>query len=668
MSAIFVTLDKSMVGILALKAAVVFSFVYFGWIYGERLGANRSAPGRWLIGVLTLLAWQSLWQTFFYYAGLSLGGITDAASLALAVVCLGPLIIRTHVKESDGLRAGTPAWIWILISIIPAILASAYILRGAWLATTIDPIRTPWPLLPIPTLAAFSIIALCGLLAAWKTRTSWATAIIISLGLIALTSIVPLVYANGFGFDGYLHRASMEVLQTTGTLNPKPPYYIGLYVFETWASRLLSVSIADIDRWFMVFALLLLPISLLWTVNDRKQGSWMLATSLLVIPLAPFVVTTPQSVAYLIGFAAIASAIGKLHPLTTITFALWALAIHPLAGLPFLLVALALLARNRTWLAGLLVLAAGISVPAAFFLLGKFSSNQVAWDFSRLFNRETINAIFTRLQPPTNRVALWADATSILELLQIPIIVIASLFAIWKDPERRKTWIILSTSGIFLIIAGLVLQATGDFPFLIDYERGNYADRLFVIAKLFWIFPGLAGLGLLLSRIKKQALAPALFLLACIPAGVAANIYTSLPRHDAANVSRGWSVGSADVEAVHWIDRDASGSPYTVLANQSVSAAAVQELGFKRYADDIFFYPIPTGGPLYQEFLHAMDVDTTLEPIRQAAKIGRTKLVYIVLNDYWWNAFRVAEQLSSLSDAQVQFRDGRVRVYRFEIN
>jgi hypothetical protein len=657
-----------MLGLLALKAAAVFSFVYFGWIYGERLGRGRSGPGRWLIGALTLLAVQSLWQTLFYYVGLRLNGFTDAASLALAVICLGPLVIRTHVKEENLVDLTRPGWIWIIASLTPAILASAYIWRGAWLATTLDPIRTPWPLLPVPTLFAFAIIGLSALLAAWKARVTWPTVSIVVLGLVSIASVAPLVYANGFGFDGFLHRASMEILSTTGTLSPKPPYYIGVYVLETWLSRLLSFSIGDIDRWFMLAALALLPISLAWTSRENKKINWMLAASLLIIPLSPFIVTTPQAVAYLVGFLAIAAALGRLHPVAILTFAVWSLAIHPLAGLPFLFVTLAIMARERAWLAAFLVMAAGCSVPVAFFLLGSISSNQVVWDFSRLINIEAILATLGRFQPPTNRVALWADAAALLEILQLPLILLGSMLAIWKDAERRRIWMILLSAGILLVVSGFVLQTTGDFPFLIDYERGNYADRLFVIARMVLLVPGIAGLGYLLSRIPRIGLTPALFVLALVPAGVAANVYTALPRHDAANVSRGWSVGRADIEAARWIDRDATGSPYTVLANQSVAAAAVQEFGFKRYAGDVFFYPIPTGGTLYQEFLRAMDVDSNLDPIREAAKLGNTKLVYVVLNDYWWDAARVAENLSGMADSQEQFRDGRVRVYRFEIN
>ncbi len=656
-----------MLELLALKTAAVFCFVYFGWIYGEHLGHERSPLGRWFIGALTMVAIQSLWQTLFYYLNLQLGIFTDALSLVLTILSLGPLIIKSHVKEPSTIPREQPVWTWVSAVIIPTVLATLYIVRGAWLASTVNPILTPWPLLPTPTLGAFAIIGLAGILSAWKARAVWPTIIIASLGLISVISIAPIIYTNGFGFDGFLHRASMEIIASTGTLSPKPPYYIGLYVLETWLTRILAFPIREIDRWFMLVGMAFLPIGLAWTSRNRQQTNWMIATTLLITPLAPFITTTPQAFAYLIGFLAITASLGRLHPITTLTLAAWSLAIHPLAGLPFCLITLAILARKHLLLSAPLILAAGVSVPFAFAILGFFSSSSVVtFDLSKLLT--THYPLLTLLTPPTNRVALWADATVLFQTLQLPIIIIASLVAIWKNRERRREWILLSIAGVLLIAAGFFLQTAGDFAFLIEYERGNYADRLFIMAQLVLLLPGLTGIGIALSRIPRLALAPAIFILALIPAGISANVYAALPRYDAAVINHGWSAGQADQEAIRWIDRDASGSAYTALANQSVSAVAVQELGFKRYANDVFFYPIPTGGPLYKTFLEAMDINATIDPIRQAAKLGQTKLVYVVVNDYWWDAAKVMEHLSTLSNAQESFHNGSIRVYRFEIN
>jgi len=656
-----------MTEILALKTAIIFCYSYFGWTLGGRMRQTFNPLSRWLLGAMIMLAIQSLWQTLFYYSDLKLNTFTDAVSLLLTVLTISPVVIRKVSTSHAETNKESSSWTWTLIPLSITILASTYIIRAAWLASTSNSISTPWPLLPSGTLFAIGAIMIAGAISAWKKSHQSATTLITIIGIISVVSIVPLIYTNGFGFDGFLHRASMNILINDGTLSPKPPYYIGLYVFETWLSRLADISIAAIDRWLMVFIMALVPLFTSWSVYRQKNRGLIALSTLLFLPIAPFVTTTPQAIAYIIGFFAICSALGNIHIFATLALACWSLAIHPLAGLPFLFVTLAILLKNH-WIKWPLILAASSSVPLAFFVLGKVSDNQVLFEISRLLNPDIFQSIMMRIQPPINRVALWADAAALFELLRIPLLIIASAFAIKKSTEDKKQWTILFSAGVLLVLSGFILQTTGDFPFLIDYERGNYSERLFIVAQLLFLIPALAGIADGVKRIPSLQIISSIFLLFIVPVIASANIYTSLPRHDSASVSRGWSVSLYDKEAVQWIDRDAGSEPYTVLANQSVAAAAVERLGFKRYANTIFFYPIPTGGPLYQQFLAAMNPDNNLEPIKKAAELGQTKLVYVVLNDYWWNAKKVAEHLSSLANTEKTFGDNQVMIYRFEIN
>lgn len=230
----------------------------------------------------------------------------------------------------------------------------------------------------------------------------------------------------------------------------------------------------------------------------------------------------------------------------------------------------------------------------------------------------------------------------------------------------------MTSLGLGMVVAGFVLQTSGDFTFLIDYERGNYADRLFLVAALFLLPPALETAGDLLIRLTRKPLtnfaAGLLFLAAWSGAGT----YLALPRHDATIVGHGWSVSQADFEAVRWVDQNADGKTYTVLADQSVSAAAVATFGFKRYVKDptsgeqIFYYPIPTGGSLYAIFLRAAGDEPTRETIREATKLGQTDIVYLVLDDYWWNADDVADKLSAVADQTFTIENGKTRVYRFD--
>lgn len=645
-------------GSILWKTLAVAAIILAAWMHGER------------VGILLLLAAQSLFQTLFYYLGWHLNGHTDAWSLAGGLLVLLPFLIWTPKAQASS-EQEKPDWRWSIPILAIGVLLGGGIVYASFRASTDLAIRSPWVMLPFWTIPATSSLIVASLLAAWKSNSRLVTAALVSITAFSITAIAPALYELGFGFDGFLHRASEQLILETGTLDPKPPYYIGQYVLTTWFARFASFDISLVDRWLVPVFFAIIPFFI------RKKFS--IASFLLLAPLAPFVATTPQSFAYIIGLIGILVSIDNdLHPVAWLPLALWSIAIHPLAGLPFAAVAGALffVRTGKTYgykpvayaFAAFGVIAAGISIPAAFFLLGSVSANAVTWDFSRLADVSEILKSLSVLVPPQNRVALWADWSSLVGFLILPSSFILSGIAILKEKESRAYWIALFSASVLLIAAGFILKAAGEFPFLIDYERGNYADRLSVMANLIMAIPAAAGLGFLLSRLSRTHIIAVCYVFCAMYAWFGAQTYNALPRHDAAQVSRGWSVGRSDIDAVRWIEQDAGTEPYTVLANQSVSAAAVQEFGFKRYAGDIFFYPIPTGGELYQEFLQSVAPDPSFDAIQNAARLGQSKVVYVVLNEYWWDAERVASKLSERADAEREIKNGTVRVYKFETN
>lgn len=657
-------------GIGFTRAAIAFALLYHAIVFGAKLARRKEGLGPFLLGLVVIFAVQSVIQVIFYYAGTKLGAWSDALSLSLALVLSQALFSFKEPDRDDDEETQKPAWPWVAAATIPALIAFGFVVRAASLNATGDAIRAPWPLLPAGILLALALIPLCAWLAAWKAKSRVTVAALVGLSIAACSFIAPLLYSIGYGFDGFLHVASEKLIAETGTLDPKPLYYMGQYVFVTWLSRLTNLPLELVDRFLVPVAAGLMAFLLVLTPKTEQRG-WRDAAFLLFLPLASFVATTPQSFAYVVGLAAILSALDhsayKPHPAVALAFAAWSLAIHPLAGLPFACATIALL-LSRHWISWFFVACAGLAIPASFILISGGSSTTIAWDFSKLVDVGTWFQSLTALVPPRNRVALWPDWTAIVLFLTFPLALLSSILATWKDVGRRKRWAILLVSALGCVMAGLVMRAAGDFAFLIDYERGNYADRLFLVALLLIIPPAAAGAGRLLSLIET---APALSV-ATIFIGLAAwhgaQAYAALPRHDAANVSRGWSVGRSDVEAVRWIEQDAQSQTYTVLANQSVSAAAVREYGFKRYAGEVFYYPIPTGGPLYQTYLEAVGEEPALETIREAARLGQSDLVYVVLNDYWWDAKRVGEDLSALAQKESSSTDGRVRIFKFEVN
>jgi hypothetical protein len=96
-----------------------------------------------------------------------------------------------------------------------------------------------------------------------------------------------------------------------------------------------------------------------------------------------------------------------------------------------------------------------------------------------------------------------------------------------------------------------------------------------------------------------------------------------------------------------------------------VSAAALERYGFARYHEDNFYYPLPTGGPLYQVFLEAASLKASPATILEAARLTNSEVVYVVINAYWWDAERVRAHLAGFADRSLSFMGDQVWVYEF---
>ena len=575
-----------------------------------------------LLNVGVILATQSILQTAWYY--LDGKATTQSDLIILAIISL---FVWMQTRRKNLPKISTDAGIpqkktryWFFLSLFcVALVATAFVLWQAHLHATTDAIRAPWSLFPHGTLTLLALVGICAILAARSARSSLASSAIPSLAILSITALAAIIYQNGYGYDGFIHRASEQVFLQNGTLVPKPPYYIGQYVFVTWIARTFHFPLSIIDTLLVPFAALFLPLAAS-SAFPQKSRSYALAGLAFLLPFSAFIATTPQSFSYLLGASSMFLALSPpLSPFIPTLFALWAVAAHPLGGLPFLgCVAVLLLQRraflNRRLSAALQVasiLFTILSVPLAFAIHLSRADIPAQWNFSVLTRLPSIlSASLTKIFPTTH-ASLWADWATFIAWATPAVLFSLASYASIKNHDRRRTWLLLLILGAGTTVAGILLHLVGDFSFLIDYERGQYAERLFVIAEFLLLPAALDGFAIAIKHLFRQPkinIVAGILLLAAWRAGVA---YLSLPRHDAAVVGHGWSVGRADQEAVRWIDQDASGRPYTVLANQSVSAAAVEAFGFKRYADDIFYYPVPTGGKLYQLYLRAVEKNPT---------------------------------------------------------
>lgn len=672
---------------IVTRLTAVFLFLFYAHKLGTWLIEEASDVKRWVSGAFALLAVTVLFQTAFYYLGILLSAVTDAVSLALAIWLLFTLLFFTG-SENEELEAeytlDYKKLAWFAAFFIPAVICIGFVLKAATANGTTESIRTPWPFLPEGSFLAIALLPIFAWFVAKKTTSTFLTGIVSLMSVLSVTLIAPFIYKLGFGFDGFLHRASQRILFETGTLTPKPLYYIGQYTLNTWMSRLIDINLIHIDRFLVPLSISLLIAALYLVFRRTQSHAFAISAAAAVITLSPFVATTPQAFAYIVGTCALILSFGVargIHVILPLSLAFWCLAIHPLAGLPFIGAVAAVIwagwltSRDRTPLRSpiiyLLVFGTAISVPLAFFVFSQ-DSGQIAWNVGRLWNNlPAFGELLLRL--PQNHVALWADWANYAAFL-LPFIAWGfSIYAL-KDTEERTRILPLLLISAGTWISGYILSTVGEFTFLINYERGNYSDRLTLISFMLLFYPSAVGFGRLSKHmLRRGPLAVAVFLL-CFAAWQAGHAYNALPRHDAAAASRGWSVGRHDFEAVRFIEQDAGETSYTVLANQSVSAAAVETYGFARYvenektAEQIFYYPIPTGGTLYQLYLNAVSPEPSFDAINEAGRLGESEIVYVVLNDYWWDAERVGGALQEKAEDVTMFGDGQVRVFRFSVH
>lgn len=658
------------------RAGIITSFVIMFFTVGKRLFPQSLPLQRLPLTALTLIGIQSLLLTLAYYLSFPLThglyGLSTIASMSLVT-----FLVR---KRSDIEETRPPHHSILSERVMAALLLGAASICFAFVLFQVSKnpqfvsIRSPWPYLHALTPLAIALIPLTALC---RNKTihfqSW-YAIVGLLSLLSLPLISILLYSQGYGFDGFLHRESISVLITTETLHPKPLYYMGYYTFIGWLHYLTSFSIAFLDAWSLPAICFGLVSS--WLYRTHEHSRYALIPFLLIVPLGWLATTTPQSMAIAIGLMAmiLVPKQGDHHGyLASIVLSCWSLAIHPLAGLPFAIIIGGLYwnrKSNHTSKVYLTALASGFAVPAAFIVFSLLGKQEIRWDIQKLLQLPLLHTWLSFFLPRAN-ASLWPDWTEVVRSISSIAIVVLAFYGNKRSEHPHRT--LLTWSGISIVIAGTILRTVSDFTFLISYERTQYADRLMLIGLIVLCLPATEGLALLL---KKQRLIYAQsLLLIFLAVWQSARIYDAYPRHDSARISHGWSTSRADMTGAAWIDQNAQGKPYIVLANQSMSAAAVQHYGFRRYipirhetsTEEVFYYPIPTGGWLYQYFLR-MASDPHIDDVKDVGNKTQSSLVYVVIHDYWWNAKNVRERLDALTPVKESIENDALVIYRFDVS
>lgn len=494
-------------------------------------------------------------------------------------------------------------------------------------------------------------------------------------------AIALIIYKINYGFDPFIHQATLELIAKNGSVDPKPLYYLGEYSLIISFHKIFGLSIYWLNRLLVpVLAAIFLPVAIFKFLTSVKENwenknSGLLAIlALLSLPFSIFIITTPQNLAYIFIILSLLASFGQQKNLMSAAiFSLAACAVHPLAGLAGL-GWIAFLAFNkyrvqipekkRRHLLKAIFILFCLSWPIAFYAStgGGFKLNawsnliQQLWLPNSFFpNQENIFLNFSYL--------LYFNYPGI-----IIILIALGLYYYYKNKKIDPRFPYLNLASLGLAIAW-ILSSLLSFNNLINYEQNNYASRLLVILVIFQIPFIILFIESIMARALKMSSREKLiwsFLLAIL---LSASLYNAYPRRDNYLNARGYAVSRADIEAVNFIDRNSQNN-YVVLANQQTSAAALKELGFDHYYNSslgpIYFYPIPTGGPLYQFYLDMVYKKPDRSNMLKAMDLVGVNEAYFVINKYWKDSRKIIENAKLEADEFKSINNGEIYIFRYE--
>lgn len=488
-------------------------------------------------------------------------------------------------------------------------------------------------------------------------------------------SVAAIVYPLAYGFDPFIHGATIDLIIKNGEALPKQPYYAGYYSLISLLNAGWRVNAAWLNHWLtLILAAGFLPLAVFQSFNSQeKRGLSVLLISFLIWSL--FISATPQSLAYVWLILSIAAIAARLK-IFSLLFAVAAAITHPLAGIPALIFFLIDNLNSRQfnnkkkekWLLSIAALLMSLLIPAALiFVSGGISS------FS-LNNFHLLDILKNLIGTPS----LAGDENFLLNSLYfifynrqlIILLLLAAL--IFQELFSKKEGGILKVSAIsaLTIFLSFVLSCGIKNPGLIDYEQNAYSTRILNIIILISI-PLIASffnrLILTIENHPKKSFKLISILFIAI-LGTAC-LYLSYPRFDKYYNSHSFSTSIDDLETVKKIDKAAEGKPYIVLANQQVGAAALSLFGFEKQVESregkIYFYPIPTSGSLYEYYLKMVYDYPGQEKAIAAMDFSGTEQLFLVINPYWNESGRISNEAKISADDYFE-SNGGIWVFHFK--
>ncbi|MEI8361326.1 MAG: hypothetical protein WCG01_04310 [bacterium] len=514
-------------------------------------------------------------------------------------------------------------------------------------------IISPWEIIPFQFFYLYFIFLALGFYLTVKFNSK----ITIWTIFLFTFSLIMFVYRLGYGYDFFIHGASLKLIDETGQILPKNLYYNGYYGLITLLHKTTLLPLFWLHQVLVpLLAIIYIPFYSMKYLVAKQLPNWP-TLILLILPLSFLTFTTPQNFGYLL-FCLLVLNLNtdntKQTTLINILLVAAGLSIHPISGIPGLLL-FGLNFASKKWQKSLLYLSAIFLVPLSYYF-SSFANAKLTWpNLSMLVGDKLFTVPY--------KFNLFLNTIYLLYFNQIILILglIVAAFYLHKTRLVFKKNYLLAVS---LTLSGLIMSMISNSA-LINYEQADYAARLFTLSFL-TLLPIFLELAYYIYHHQKHAnLIIKIIFVMIFTTITTANLYFLYPRNDEYFNSRGVSVGQADIEAVTWINEHAK-QDFIVLANQQVSAAALHLYGFKKYfKNDIFYYPIPTGGPLYGYYLEMVYESPNQSTMNQAKNLVGVNESYFVINKYWTDSARIIEEAKTTSKEYKSFDNGEVYVFKY---
>lgn len=504
-------------------------------------------------------------------------------------------------------------------------------------------------------------------------------------------AVAPLLYPLGYGFDAFIHRATEQWIFTHGFIFPKTPYYIGQYSLVVMFGHITAIPLKYIDIYLLpILSSLVLPCIAIFSFKKSFPKKSEFASLLFwLIPFFPFLffhLTTPHNIVVFFCSVAVFLILLSLStdfpvwPLIIISLA--AIATHSLVGMPlFVVVFFFIILKNIQNIKRLkfplilLVVSLAILLPLLFTLNGIRIHAPLPVIGNPVEKLPQFLNIFRRPYWYAQTSPWYFEILYFCERLIIPTLIVLSAIGayILNTKEKNKHFWIFTTSFLGFFVSAFTLASSIVFPDVVAYEQSDYPLRLLRVSVLFLIPGAMYGALVVTEKIqhlrfiqnKTKFFFPALIIFLSLTATII--LYLSYPQRNQKVRFPGYNVTLSDTQAVEWIHNRENEYNYIVLANQLVSAAALDKYSFAKYfptsSGELFYYAIPTGGKLYEYYGKMIYQGQKREYMDEAMDLMGVKTAYFVVNRYWANSDKIIYGAMATADEYYPMNDGAIWIF-----